>query len=171
MRLSEARAAYIKQIDEERLNRRYLALTNGKDRPPAASHPAAARARGAPVPSSLICEHCKQRSKCEECRAGGGTSRTANQKRRQQPADKSSDRAAKRRGQSGATSSEQASATPAEAAPVTVKTEVLEMEVEVEAEVEVEVAVKMEEAEELELEAEPEVRVKTEGEAEDSVAA
>ena len=110
-----------------------------------------------------ICEHGKVRYRCKECRAGGDTSRTADKKRRQQPAHEASEPAAKRHSQSGATSGEQAAAT---AAPVTVKTEVEEVEVEVEADVGAEVAVKTEEAEELEVEAEPEVRVKMEGETE-----
>ena len=118
---------------------------------------------------------------CKECRETGAyTLRTADKKRRQQPAHEASEPTAKRRGQSGATSGEQASARSTEAAPVTVNTEVAELEVEVEAEAGVEVVVKMEEAkelelvaevgveavkkmeeaEELEVEAEPEVRVK-----------
>ena len=72
-----------------------------------------------------ICEHGRRRNTCKECRAGGDTSRTADKKRRQQPAHEASEPAAKRHGQSGATSGEQAAATPADAAPLTVKTETL----------------------------------------------
>ena len=83
-----------------------------------------------------ICEHGKRRDRCKECRTAGDTSRTADKKRRQQPAHEASEPAAKRHSQSGAISGEQAAAVPADATPVTVKTEGEELEVEVEVEVE-----------------------------------